>query len=227
MAESEWQQPDKLTGDGATLCCWLACPRETSAADISVSWSGGELMCCGRGRRDHVLPQPCLHPPAPTCLSILLGLWRLLSSRRWWHPMAFDKIIWLKEFLVYCLWCGEEKFLSLDPELHVKYPTIVLHSLATWRTSCCVGSAQDSPGAGGGSTTDTSSKDRKRTEKRCLTCRSCQRLMRCSDSLSVGSGDMAMSWKTQDATSRRPPRPQASMSLPGSAWCSFQRGACS
>lgn len=57
--------------------------------------------------------------------------------------MAFAESIQLQEFLVYCIWCGEEKALSLDPELHVKYPTTILHTLAARRTSCCGGSTQD------------------------------------------------------------------------------------
>lgn len=199
--------------------------------------------CCGaeesgravaEGEEPALSPSPAhtllhQHPPAPThsCLSTLLGVRRLLSSRGWWHPMTFAKNMQLKEFLVYCLWCGEEKSLSLDPELHVKYPTTVLHSLATQRTSCCGGSAQDRAWAWarGGSTTETSSKDRKRIGKHCLTRRSCQRLMHCSDPLLVGSGETATSWSTQDAASRRSPRPRGSPSLPGSALCLVPRAA--
>lgn len=57
--------------------------------------------------------------------------------------MVFAKNIRLQEFLALCLWCGEEKALFLVLELHVKYLTIILHTLAAWRTSCHGNSAQD------------------------------------------------------------------------------------
>lgn len=40
--------------------------------------------------------------------------------------VAFAKNMQLQDFLGYCLWCGEEVALSLDPELHVKYPATSL-----------------------------------------------------------------------------------------------------
>lgn len=45
---SEWQQPDMLMGNTATLSHWLPHPRETSAADTVVLWSRGELTYQGR-----------------------------------------------------------------------------------------------------------------------------------------------------------------------------------
>lgn len=139
MAASGWQQPDMLMGGSATLSRRLARPRETSAAATAVSWSRGEPTGCDRGIGAGALPQPCPHPPAPTHsgLSSLLGLRRLPSSSGWWNPLAFAIRVWLKEFRVSCLWCGEEKVLPLDPELPVKYLTTILRSLATRRTSCC------------------------------------------------------------------------------------------